>query len=258
MKTKKPATKVEYFRAVIYEILIDPLLEKVRGLIAGFVPEKSIVIDIGCGTGTLAFRLAEDRGCTVQGIDLAPEKIARARRRKAGAHFPKVHFMEEDATHLTGISDQQFDCATISLLIHSLPENVRRQVIREAMRVAKQIVIADYVANQPMSFPGIVVRGIERMAGNEHFANFNSFRATKGLDPLLKEAGLVIVDERVNASGTIQVIIALCTTPPSSQALPQTSPSASIQASVSPMNQAHNASRGPGGPLPKLKDSSAF
>ncbi len=198
---------MEYFRAFAYEKLIDPLLEKVRCLILAFIQRNSRVVDIGCGTGALAFRLAERKDCSVHGVDLAAGKIARANDRKANANFPKVQFSEADATKLEGISDQQFDCATMSLFLHSLPENVRHQVLQEAMRVAKRIVIADYVTKQPRSFSGLVVKGIERFAGGEHFQSFKQFSESGGLETLLQEFGLRIVEEQLNPSKTVRVVV---------------------------------------------------
>ena len=206
-KPAKPATRMEYFRAVAYEKLIDPLLEKVRGLIANFVQQNSAAVDIGCGTGALAFRLAKEKGCTVHGVDLATGKIARANDQKANANFPKVQFSEADATRLEGISDQQFDVATMSLFLHSLPENVRHQVLREAIRVAKKLVIADYVTKQLRSFSGFAVKGIERLAGGEHFQSFKQFSESGGLETLLDELELRIVEEQLNPSKTVRVVV---------------------------------------------------
>lgn len=206
-KPAKPATRMEYFRAVAYEKLIDPLLEKVRGLISDFIQQNSNVIDIGCGTGALAFRLAKDKDCAVHGVDLASGKIARAKDRKANATFPKVQFLETDATSLEGISGQQFDVATMSLFLHSLPENVRRQVLQEAIRVAKKLVIADYVTQQPKNFSGFAVRGIERFAGGEHFQSFRQFSESGGLEALLVQTGLRVVKEQLNPSKTVRVVV---------------------------------------------------
>lgn len=203
---KTTATKIEYIRAVVYEKLIDPLLEKVRDIVSDFIPENNTVIDIGCGTGALAFKLAKDKDCTVYGVDLAQGKIARANDKKGNAHA-KVKFSKTDATNLTGISDNQFDYATMSLFLHSLPKNIRNQVLQEAKRVAKRIVIADYTTEQPKSFSGLAVKGIERFAGGQHFQSFNQFRASGGLEPLLEEAGLVIIEERIHPSKTVRIII---------------------------------------------------
>jgi SAM-dependent methyltransferase len=51
-------------------------------------PRGCSVLDVGCGTGTLAVALARDYGCTVCGIDASPEMIAVAEaKRVPGARF---------------------------------------------------------------------------------------------------------------------------------------------------------------------------
>lgn len=199
---------IENIRAVGYKIFIDPFLKGVRNSIANFVPRNSTVVDIACGTGALAFCLAEDKGCTVHGVDLASIKIERAKNRAIKSNLSETKFSLADATNLAEFSDQQFDFATISLFIHSVPVDIRHKVLLEATRVAKQIIIADFAAKQPTSIPGFAVAGIERVAGREHFASFKAFSANGGLNPLLEEAGLVIVKEQLNPSGTVRVVVA--------------------------------------------------
>lgn len=95
----------------------------------------------------------------------------------------------------------------MSLFLHSLPVNIRRQVLKEAIRVAKRLVIADYVTKQPESFSGFAVKGIERFAGGEHFQSFKQFSESGGLETLLEEAGLKIVEEQLNPSRTVRVVV---------------------------------------------------
>lgn len=207
MKMRTPSspqhTKVEYARALIYEAAFDPILRKIRRLVADLIPNGSKVIVIGCGPGTLSIQLAKSQNCTVQGIDLAPGKIARAINR--GANNPNIHFAQADATHLPNIADGDFDYATMTLFLHALPEEIRLQVLQEAMRVAHNLVIADYVTPPPKSIYGLAVTGIERFG--EHRENFNSFQANGGLDPLLETAGLTVVKETLNPSKTVRILI---------------------------------------------------
>src|SRR5262245_46423454 len=55
-------------------------------------------LDIGCGTGFLAFELA-GRGHRVTGVDFAPAMLAEARR-KAAARGTTIRFEEADAENL--------------------------------------------------------------------------------------------------------------------------------------------------------------
>jgi ubiquinone/menaquinone biosynthesis C-methylase UbiE len=58
-------------------------------------PPSLNVLDVGCGTGFLAMRMAE-LGHTATGIDLAPDMLAAARRKAADAGLP-VTFRHGDA-----------------------------------------------------------------------------------------------------------------------------------------------------------------
>src|ERR1700732_3786286 len=61
------------------------------------LPEEGAIIDVGCGTGSLALALAERRCGRVAGIDIALPYIAFARSREPGAG---VDFVLGDACRL--------------------------------------------------------------------------------------------------------------------------------------------------------------
>jgi ubiquinone/menaquinone biosynthesis C-methylase UbiE len=93
------------------------------------------VLDIGCGTGSLAIAAKRRVGPSgaVQGIDPSPEMIARAEKkaRKAGV----------DVVFSTGIAealpfpDAHFDVVLSTLMLHHLPRATRQQCVREIHRV---------------------------------------------------------------------------------------------------------------------------
>ena len=104
-------------------------------------------LDVGCGTGTLALEVQRRVGATgrVVGIDPGPAQIARARakaaRRKLSANF-QIGVIEQLA-----FSDQTFDVAFSTLMIHHLPLPLKRQGFAEVARVLKpggRLVIADF------------------------------------------------------------------------------------------------------------------
>jgi ubiquinone/menaquinone biosynthesis C-methylase UbiE len=67
------------------------------------------ILDIGCGTGELAVRLAK-AGFVVAGVDLSENMLSIAQA-KAEAQQVTVEFFQQNMTELRGFSD--FDCATI-------------------------------------------------------------------------------------------------------------------------------------------------
>lgn len=105
------------------------------------------VLDVGCGTGTLALEAARRVGHTgrVTGIDPGTEQIARARAKAARRHMPiefRVGVIEEIA-----FPDHTFDVVFSTLMMHHLPAPLKRQGLAEIARVLKpggRLVIADF------------------------------------------------------------------------------------------------------------------
>jgi cyclopropane-fatty-acyl-phospholipid synthase len=65
------------------------------------------VVDIGCGYGALAIRLAKIHGCEVVGISLSPEQLGEARARAvAEGVADRVTFLEQDYRQLEGTFDR--------------------------------------------------------------------------------------------------------------------------------------------------------
>jgi ubiquinone/menaquinone biosynthesis C-methylase UbiE len=104
--------------------------------LARLAPGES-VLDVGCGTGTLAItakRLVGPTG-TVCGIDASPEMIDRARKkaRKAGVDV----VFENAAAEALPYPDAQFDVALSTVMLHHLPRKGRERCAREMRRVVK-------------------------------------------------------------------------------------------------------------------------
>jgi ubiquinone/menaquinone biosynthesis C-methylase UbiE len=95
------------------------------------------VLDVGCGTGTLAIAATRHVGPTgaVYGIDASPEMIARAKRKAAKAGAPGV-FQLAAAENLP-FADGRFDVVLSTLMLHHLPRNTRQQCAAEIRRVLK-------------------------------------------------------------------------------------------------------------------------
>jgi ubiquinone/menaquinone biosynthesis C-methylase UbiE len=95
------------------------------------------VLDVGCGTGSLAIAAKQRVGPTgtVYGIDASPEMIARASKkaRKAGVDVTFANGVVEDLP----FPDGRFDAVLSTLMLHHLPRAAREQCAREMRRVLK-------------------------------------------------------------------------------------------------------------------------
>jgi ubiquinone/menaquinone biosynthesis C-methylase UbiE len=107
------------------------------------------VLDVGCGTGSLAIVAKQRVGPTgqVHGIDASPEMVSRASR-KARKRGTDVTFQEAIAEALP-FPDDQFDVVLSTVMLHHLPRPARAACMREMRRVAKpggRVLLVDFAA----------------------------------------------------------------------------------------------------------------
>jgi SAM-dependent methyltransferase len=97
--------------------LADPVTRQAwRDLLLDVLPMAPVrVADLGCGTGTLA-RLLTDEGYQVEGLDLSPEMVARAR-----AKVPEARFEVGDAAD-PGLDHAAYDVVLSRHVLWALPD----------------------------------------------------------------------------------------------------------------------------------------
>ena len=95
------------------------------------------LLDVGCGTGTLAVAAARRLGPSgrICGVDAAPQMVAAAQRKARGAGL-EADFREAPAQALP-YPDGQFDLVTATLMLHHLPRPGREACAQEMARVLK-------------------------------------------------------------------------------------------------------------------------
>ena len=160
------------------------------------------VLDVGCGTGTLAIASKRRVGMagTVHGIDASPEMIDRARRKVAKAGV--------DVAFQTGIvealpfPDASFDAVMSTLMLHHLPRPVREQCAREMRRVVKpggRVLAVDF-ATPARERKGLLAR-----------LHRHGFMRLGDIVELLSEVGLNVVES--GSVGVSDLQFALATAP---------------------------------------------
>ena len=104
--------------------------------LAHLAPGES-VLDIGCGTGSLAIAAKKRVGPSgaVSAIDASPEMIARARRKATKAQVDIT--FSTDIVEALPFSNDQFDAVLSTLMLHHLPREARRHCAAEVLRVLR-------------------------------------------------------------------------------------------------------------------------
>ena len=107
----------------------------------------SRIIDVGCGTGTVAIRIADRlkgrTGSVVIGIDAAPEMIEVARKKATG--MINIRFDTALAEALP-YERESFDCAISTFFFHHIDFGLKIKALREICRVLKpegELVVVD-------------------------------------------------------------------------------------------------------------------
>ena len=181
-----------------FERLVRGGREKERLLSEARIPAGARVLDVGCGTGTLAIRTKEQHpDASVVGVDPDPKALALARR-KAARRGVAVTFDQGYSQRLP-YADATFDVVFSSMMLHHLPRDVKRAMFSEVRRVLAphaRVHVMDF--GPPHGWLPWLVAGLLRRHAS----------VADNLDGLLpqfmREAGLAAVEE----TGSVTRLIA--------------------------------------------------
>jgi ubiquinone/menaquinone biosynthesis C-methylase UbiE len=160
------------------------------------------VLDVGCGTGTLAIAAKRHVGPSgaVYGIDASAEMISRANK-KAGKAGVEVVF-RNGAAQMLMFPDAQFDAVLTTVMLHHLPRKARQECACEMRRVLKpggRVLAVDFGGSER-----------EKRSFLTHFHRHGHVNR-RDVMAILDEAGLHIVESGEVGISNLQ--FALATTP---------------------------------------------
>jgi ubiquinone/menaquinone biosynthesis C-methylase UbiE len=149
-----------------------------------------VVLDVGCGTGTLLLAAAERLGPSgaLHGIEPSTEMAAHARH-KAAAHRVPLAVIAGSADRLP-YPPASFDAVFCTLVLHHLPRSMQAGALREMRRVLRpggRVVIVDW--QRPQSFARALTSPLFLVYLLHHFGPSGSPLDVPGIASLMSELG---------------------------------------------------------------------
>ncbi|KYC45353.1 MAG: ubiquinone/menaquinone biosynthesis methyltransferase [Candidatus Methanofastidiosum methylothiophilum] len=183
--------KKHWYDGKLYNYFIDPATEETRRIISSLIEDNSNVIDIGCGTGSLALFLSKKCN-NVLGLELSKKMVSYANSIKQERKIINVHFLHGTAENVSQLTNERFDYAIFSLSLHEMKSETRIKALEEIKKIANSIIIYDYLVKKNTSFKGVLNSTIEFLAGKDHFENYKSFQKENGIFGLLEKNGFMV------------------------------------------------------------------
>lgn len=145
------------------------------------------VLDIGCGTGTLAILAKKTTGqnAEIYGTDASPQMIDRARQ-KAEQEQVDIDFQTGLAEKIA-FPDDTFDLVMNSLMMHHLTAELRQKAIIECYRVIKpggRLLIVDFEPPKAGLYKSLLTIILGEMTSIDNTT----------IPPLLEDAGFTNID----------------------------------------------------------------
>jgi ubiquinone/menaquinone biosynthesis C-methylase UbiE len=197
--------KPEWYNGRFYQRFISPWLKEIRNTIFNVVEENSIILDVGCGTGELAFTLSK-KSKKVIGIDMSKKMIKSANEKKRKLNIKNTQFLNEDGINFLKETDEKFDYVIFSLSLHEMPMEKRIALLKQAKKKTKKIIIADITVPRPINSMKLIIYFIEFLAGREHFKNYKEFIKSGGIENLLESVKLTKESEEMVLKKVYKVV----------------------------------------------------
>ena len=158
------------------------------------------VLDVGCGTGnlTLTAKLYTGASGSVYGIDASPEMIEVAQ--KKAKRIGSETIFEVGLIEQLAYPDATFDIVISRLVIHHLPDDLKRTAFTEILRVLKaggHLLVADF---NPPKNP--ILNHVTSALVGSHMMQTNVW----SIPQMLTEAGFVEVSSGLTRSAYLAFV----------------------------------------------------
>lgn len=170
-----------------------------REIVENYIAAGDKVLEIGCGTGTLAVLCAE-KGASVFGFDMSSRMLGIAKKKIREKNLgDRVEIAEMGAIEMDkAFASETFDKVVSTLVFSELYSDEQKYVLAEAYRVLKHgglIVIADEVRSNSVAKRVIQLLVRIPLMVITYILTQTSTKAVKGIENAIAGAGFEIVHQ---------------------------------------------------------------
>lgn len=182
-----------------------------RRLVAENVCAGMRVLEIGCGTGSLAL-LAARAGAHLHVFDVSPGMLEVARRKVQGAELEdRIELFEMGVSGMDSLAGESFDLVVATLVFSELSGDEQRYALAQAYRVLRpggRIALADEV--RPDGRAKRILHGLVRscLLVVTFALTQTTTRAVEGLPEEVARAGFRIEKEERSSLGSFLYLLA--------------------------------------------------
>jgi len=198
--------KDHWYDGLFYDRFIAPNQDRAFRLTKNLIKRDSSVIDVGCGTGRLAFQL-KDICSRIDGVDLSLRNITVARNKLNQTKSANIQFHHSDVEKFFKENNSKYDYAIMSYVIHEMDESVRVNVLNSLALYVNKIILVDYLAPKPKGFIKYLNEAVEFLAGSDHYRNYKTYIKNDGINFLVAEGEFNIIKEIRNTPKSSHIAV---------------------------------------------------
>jgi ubiquinone/menaquinone biosynthesis C-methylase UbiE len=183
-----------------------------RDIVKNYITASDKVLEIGCGTGTLAILCAE-KGASIVGFDTSHQMLSIARKKVGELNLTdRIQLREMAAIEMDkNFGDETFDRIVSTLVFSEFYPKEQRYVLREAYRILRPgglIIIADEVRpNSPWKRVLHLLVRVPLMVVT-YMLTQASPKALKGIEDALTDTGFEMVHEKRSLLDSLGLYVA--------------------------------------------------